>query len=138
MYDFTLLKSHQIDNVCQNIYMSIDKICQVLQKHYGIQGKVQRIGGYLDQNFLIVDCNHPAGTLVCKLSHHSVKKHLLTQQNIAYQELSAYILAKTCRIPQLISNVEGQPMTVVDLIEGQTQFFRLFSYIHGMPMWDLT
>lgn len=111
--------------------VATDWAADLLQRLYGVQGRLQPLTGERDANFLLEPA---AGGPRCmlKLSHPD-EDPLVAD----FQTQALLHVARTdpgLPVQRLLPDRHGAPSVQIEDAEGRTRVARVFSYLEGMPM----
>jgi len=111
---------------------SIDEIKKFINKHYRINGSIQRLVSYDDQNFVVTD--KKGERYIVKISNTVEKKEFLRAQNEALKFLN--INCPGYQFPNHIETTEGKNILKIYDNSGTSFFVRLLSYVKGTFIGD--
>jgi len=119
-----------VEEKCPNF--PLEEIKKFVKKFYHIDGTIQRLVGYDDQNFLITDKNNQ---YIVKISNTIEKREFLQAQINVLQYLK-----KNCsnyQFPNHVATTTGENILTIKDDSGTSFFIRLLSYINGTFLGDL-
>ncbi len=105
---------------------STDEATRIVSDLYGIEGRLQRLDGERDLNFLVIA---GSGRFVFKIAHRDETYGMLECQHQALKRLAAARV-----MPESASSVESLNARVIEVITGETgidHYCRILHYVEG-------
>jgi len=105
---------------------STDEATRIVSDLYGIEGRLQRLNGERDLNYLVTG---DSGRFVFKIAHRDETYGMLECQHQALKRLAVDQV-----MPQSASSVESLDARVIEVITGETgidHYCRLLHYVEG-------
>jgi len=105
---------------------SNDEATRIVRDLYGIEGRLQRLNGERDLNFLVTAAS---GRFVFKIAHQDETYGMLECQHRALKQLAADQV-----MPESTSSVESLDARVIEVITGETgidHYCRILHYVEG-------
>jgi len=101
------------------------EIIQLLAQHYQLSGKLKKLAGYCDQNFLLNTCEQVH--YIVKIAQANETRIELEMQNSAMAHLSE----KGCSVPHAINNKHNEDITTVINKQNMSFCLRVLTFIPG-------
>jgi Ser/Thr protein kinase RdoA (MazF antagonist) len=113
-----------------------DKEARIIaNEFYGMKASAKPLPSERDQNFLLED-NGSGERYVLKISNKKEKKEILELQNLAMDRVGTTLGPHFC--PQVCPTKDGENITRIDNRERDSHFVRMVTYIHGVPLGEVT
>jgi Ser/Thr protein kinase RdoA (MazF antagonist) len=100
---------------------------KLLHRHYGITGKVERLAGEKDHNFLVT--TDGSERYVLKISHHDEQMEVVRFQRGALKHMAGE--DPGLFIPAVIRAADGVYEMQLEMSDGSVRIVRLLSYLEG-------
>lgn len=98
---------------------------EFLKQHYHLHGKLIRLAGYCDLNFLLVMSDD--SQVIIKIAAPEAS----TQELIMQNEAMAYLNKRKIAVPHCVKNLKGCELSSIASASGQTFLFRVLTYLPG-------
>lgn len=102
------------------------------EKLYGISASATQLPSERDQNFLLE--TEPGERFVLKIANALEDREILAAQN----QVMAHLGTRISFCPRIVSTLSGERMTLIESSTGSTHFVRLVTYLHGVPLADVS
>lgn len=103
--------------------------CAVLERHFGLSGRLERLGGERDLNFRVMLSD--GSSRLFKLSHPLERPDVVDFHNQAMLRLER--LDPELPVQRVLQSLSGEYVTWVE-VDGQRMLARLLSFVDGMPL----
>lgn len=110
---------------------SIDDAQQLVLEHYGIDGTVEELNSYKDQNFLIEDKSTGARTIL-KIANASEDRCILEAQNMAMEHVARSCSGEMMQCTRVCLSRHGDVITIIKDAAGIEYLMRMVTYIPGV------
>ena len=118
-----------MSGAAQNNGLPEDKVRRWLRDYYSLEGDLDRLPGDCDLNYKL--STKEGETYVCKLTHGSCDRELLSAQNEAMELLNQSDLAA---IPHVLASKQGESLVPLNDGAGQAYVGRVLTFVPGIVL----
>ena len=108
---------------------SLDDARRLADEHYALNGSVEALPSYQDQNFLIV--GKSGKKYVLKIANGAEEFDVLDAQNQVMDHVSG---EHEGLFPYVLESLQDKKIEEITSADGQVHFMRVVTYLHGTPM----